>query len=749
MAKFSELVAKHGIRFALSIGVMLIMLLNISGVLHMGVVDRIEHFTYDVRLNFLMPRTIDPRIVIVDIDEKSLKEQGRWPWGRNQLATLINKSFDDYQINTLGFDVVFAEKDESSGLKNLEFIQSHYLNDDAGFAAVVNKLKPMLDYDQVFADSIKNRKVVLGYYFTMSALGKANDINIGALPAPSFVDGSFKGKNIGFLQAAGYGANLPVLQQSAVTAGHFNPEPDEDGITRKIPMLLKYKNNFYESLSIAVARVALGAPKIQAGYAQGLGVGQAYAGLEWLSIGHQQIPVDDQLAALVPYRGLQGSFPYVSATDVMNGRVPKEVLKNRIVLVGTTAAGLMDLRATPVQNAYAGVEVHANMIAGILDNNIKERPAYTIGAEFVLLLITGLLLAFWLPILSPVKATLLAVLVTIAVIAINLATWQYGNLVLPLASTLLMIALHYIVNMSYGFFVESRGKRQLAGLFGQYVPPELVDEMASNPESFSLEGESREMTVLFSDVRGFTTISEGLDPKQLTQLMNEFLTPMTHVIHENRGTIDKYMGDAIMAFWGAPLPDHQHAQHAMKAAMGMIASLKGLKTQFSAKNWPEIKIGVGLNTGDMTVGNMGSEFRMAYTVMGDAVNLGSRLESLTKNYGVDIIVSEYTKNQVPEYLYRELDVVRVKGKAKPVTIFEPICELGQEDKALTDELKLYREALKLYRNQNWDLAEIQLINLQKQHPQRYLYGVYLKRITDIRQNPPEKDWDAVFTHEAK
>jgi adenylate cyclase len=418
-------------------------------------------------------------------------------------------------------------------------------------------------------------------------------------------------------------------------------------------------------------------------------------------------------------------------------------------LVGTTAPGLMDLRATPVQNVYAGVEIHANMIAGILDQNIKQRPAYTVGAEFLILLLTGLLLALLLPVLTPLWATALTIGVLTFSVIFNLMVWQLANLVLPLASSLLLITAIYVLNMSYGFFVESRGKRQLAGLFGQYVPPELVDEMARNPEAISLEGESRELTVLFSDVRGFTTISEGLDPKQLTQLMNEFLTPMTHIIHHNRGTIDKYMGDAIMAFWGAPLADPQHASHAVKAGLEMIAGMTKLQEQFKAKGWPEIKIGVGLNTGEMTVGNMGSEFRMAYTVMGDAVNLGSRLEGLTKNYGVYIIVSEFTKEKAPEYLYRELDIVRVKGKDEPVTIFEPICELGQEDKSIKDELKLYRETLRLYRAQNWDLAEMQFINLQKMHPARYLYRIYLERIAYYRQNPPGADWDGVFTFQTK
>ncbi len=743
--KILALLSRHGVRLALSFAIILMMLLNTSGVLHLSAINQLENFTYDTRLKMLMPNTVDDRIAIIDIDEKSLQEQGRWPWARNKLADLVNKLFDDYHVNVMGFDVVFAEKDESSGLENLEKIKTKYLENDQALGQVLENLRPTLDYDQVFSNSLKGRRVVLGYFFSRAE----NPIITGALPAESFVESSFSNKNIGFIEANGYGANLDILQNSAMTAGHFNPDPDEDGISRRVPMLIKHDGKMFEALSVAVARIALSGAKLEAGYTQDAGVDDEYSGLEWLQLGSHKIPVDEQVSALIPYRGMQGSFTYVSATDVLNKKVSPDILKNKIVLLGTTAGGLMDLRATPVQNVYAGVEIHANMIAGILDNNIKEHPAYTLGAEFLLLLMVGLLLALILPLLTPLWATVFTFFITTLVILLNLAAWQYANLVLPLASVLVMISLIYIINMSYGFFVEFLGKRQLAGLFGQYVPPELVDEMAKNPKSFSLEGESREMTVMFSDVRGFTTISEGLDPKQLSQLMNEFLTPMTHVIHYNRGTIDKYMGDAIMAFWGAPMFDKQHAKNALHAAIEMIHALAKLNQEFSAKGWPPINIGIGLNSDVMTVGNMGSEFRMAYTVMGDGVNLASRLESLTKNYGVHIIVSEFTKALVPEFAYRELDNVRVKGKEKPVAIFEPIGEETQIDAATKERLKLYHEALKLYRSQNWDLAEMQLINLQKQEPQRYVYEMYIKRIIYFRQNPPEVNWDGVFNYETK
>jgi adenylate cyclase len=277
------------------------------------------------------------------------------------------------------------------------------------------------------------------------------------------------------------------------------------------------------------------------------------------------------------------------------------------------------------------------------------------------------------------------------------------------------------------------------------VPPDLVKEMASNPEAISLKGESREMTVLFSDVRGFTSISEGLDPAQLTLLMNEFLTPMTKIIHEHRGTIDKYMGDAIMAFWGAPLPDTKHAQHALNAALAMNAATVEINKKFAAKGWPALKMGFGLNTGNMVVGNMGSSFRMAYTIMGDSVNLGSRLEGLTKNYGVDIIVSEYVKAQVPDIVYRELDIVRVKGKNKPVVIFEPLGKTDQMNSETLHELGLYEQALKSYRMQDWALASKQF----KQLEDNALSALYLSRIKLFKQTPPPKNWDGVFNYETK
>ena len=740
---------RHALLIGLGLALVLVFLGSAARFYQIGFIQQLDNIIYDYRLRLTMPSGVDDRIVILDIDEKSLKEEGRWPWSRDRLALLMDKLFDRYGVAVAGFDVVFAEKDESSGLRVLQELGHNQLKDVPQFQSTLAQIRPQLDYDNLFASKIKNRNVVLGYYFTNSVKGTEKRVS-GALPEAVFLPGTFKGRPIGFTQWDSYGGNLPELQKSAASAGHFNPLVDPDGVVRRLPMVVEYGGAYYESLSLAMARTLLGL-KLTPGYATGKNAD--YAGLEWFDLGGAQgnfrIPVDQEVGALVPYRGGRGSFRYISIADVMHDRIPQAELKNKIALIGTSAPGLMDMRSTPVDAVYPGVETHANMIAGILDQNIKQRPSYVMGVEVVLLLVIGVALSLLFPLLSPAKTTLLTLFVLGTALTGNVAIWHYADMALPLASGTLMILGLFALNMSYGYFVESRTKRQITSLFGQYVPSELVDEMSQNPDQVSMEGDSREMTILFSDVRGFTTISEGLDAKELTLLMNEFLTPLSRVIYKHRGTIDKYMGDCIMAFWGAPLQDPEHAKHAILAGIEMQQALLELQPHFKERGWPEIHIGVGINTGKVSVGNMGSEVRVAYTVMGDAVNLASRLESITKQYGVGVMVGENTKNAVPDFVYREFDQVRVKGKDKPVTIYEPLGLNGQVDKAVLEELKLFHQVVKLYRKQDWDQAELQLYNLERMSPECKLYKVYTERITYFRGNPPDADWDGVFVFQTK
>jgi adenylate cyclase len=402
-----------------------------------------------------------------------------------------------------------------------------------------------------------------------------------------------------------------------------------------------------------------------------------------------------------------------------------------------------------VGSTYPGVEIHANLIAGILNGEVKLRPSYSLGAEVIELLLVGVLLAGLLPLLSPGRASLLAGSTFVGLVLFNLMLWNWGNLVFPLASALLLIALLFALNMSWGYFVESRSRRQFTELFGQYVPPELVDEMARDPERYNMEGRNAELTVLFSDVRDFTTLSEGLDPKELTQLMNEYLGVMTNVIRKYRGTLDKYIGDAIMAFWGAPMNDPEHARNAVLAALEMQQATAELSRSFRERNWPALRIGVGLNSGLMTVGDMGSPVRKAYTVMGDAVNLASRLEGLTKQYGVGLIVGQDTRNAIKDFAFRELDRVRVKGKDEPVVIYEPLGPAEAQTASQKDAMRQWQQFLRLYRACDWEQAELQLVNLERLQPGNTLYRLYATRIQYLRAHPPGANWDGVTTFQTK
>ena len=716
-------------------------------------VDNLEAIIYDTRLRLTMPGGVDQRIVILDIDEKSLAEkekggEGRWPWPRDRLAMLLDALFDKYNVAVVGFDVVFAERDESSGIRVLERLSQRELRDVAPFQSVLKQLKPSLEYDDIFARKMEKRAVVLGYIFSSDEPGQAP--KKGALPPPIFTAELLTGRSIRTTSWHGYTSNLEVLQKNAASAGHFNSLTDDDGIVRRVPMLAEYNGAYYEPLSLSMVRVLLGSTPVKAVSPDASLAPEGYPDLELLEVGSLRIPVDDTASALIPYRGRKGSFRYYSLVDVLNERIDVSELKGKIALVGTTAPGLLDLRATPVDAVYPGVEVHANMIAGMLDNNIKQRPPYVLGAEFVLLFVSGLSMALLLPLLSPLRSTLVMVLVLVVVLATNVVVFQHGNLVLPIASGVIMLLLLFTLNMAYGFFIEARGMRQITGLFGQYVPPELVEEMARNPERFSMAPREQELTVLFSDVRGFTTISESLTPEDLSAYINEYLTSMSLVIRErHRGTLDKYIGDAIMAFWGAPVADAQHARNAVLAALGMQREAKTLNEKFRSRGWPTFKIGVGVNTGVMRVGDMGSKIRKAYTVMGDAVNIASRLEGITKQYGADIIIGDGTRKRIAGFVLRELDQVRVKGKEEPVTIYEPLGLEGQVEQVKQDEIKIWNQALRLYRQRDWDRAEVQLLNLRRMAPDRELYGLFIERIAHYRAHPPGAGWDGAWTFESK
>ncbi len=703
---------------------------------------RVENYLYDVRVRLTLEDTVDPRVVIVDIDEVSMAAEGHWPWRRDKLATLVNRLFDDYGVLVVGFDVFFPEPDETTALALLAELESDPRLTEAQ-RQQLRERRPAYETDRLFAESLIARDAVLGFAFKPSV--SANELaRVGALPPPVQLPGSADAFRL--VSAAGYTGNLAVLQESATAGGFFDtPLTDDDGVIRRTPLFQVYDGKLYESLSLAVTRIALGSPPVRLAFAGEEGARR----LAFVELGESRIPVDRNSGLLVPFRGPVGSFPYISATRVLQATAPKEMLEGRIVLIGASAPGLLDIRPTPVAKEYIGVETHANLVAGFLDSAIRYRPAIAPRIEVAALIAFGLVAALWLARLAPINGLAQVLLLIGGWTALNLVGWTRNGIVLPAAGPVAYLLLTALLQLAYSYFIEIRRKRALARKFAMYVPPAVVHNLDANEAEVTLQGVSREMSVLFSDVRGFTTLSEGLDPRELTRLMNAFLTPITDVIQKTgNGTIDKYMGDAVMAFWGALPVDPEHPRHAVRAAMGMVECMRSLKEPFEARGWPALTIGVGVSTGTMNVGNMGSEFHTAYTVLGDAVNLGSRLEGLTKQYGVDIIVSGPTASAVPDFVFRPLDLVRVKGKREPVAILEPLGPRASLDLDLVGEAERFGQVLAHYRQQQWHEALDILVPLAQQVP-RPLYQMYLERIARCRAFPPPADWDGVFVFETK
>ncbi len=732
-----------GARFALAVLPLLVLVPHVLGLKTLEPLTRAESYLYDIRVRLTTPNTIDPRIVIVDIDERSLAVEGWWPWSRVKIAHLLDQLFDQYGVRVVAFDAMFPEPEESTALRLIDELLPRV--SDPVLRKELAARRAATDADQVFAQSLIARDVVLGYVFKQPPLTVGEDAEKGALPPPLELAGEGL-TSVPWLEAAGYVGNQRTHQDNAAAAGFFDtPLTDADGIVRRMPLLQRYRGMLYESLGLATARLALGSPTLQLGFARERAGRQR---LEYVGLGSVRAPVNAQGAVLTPFRGPAGSFRYVPAFEVLAGTAPRDLLAGKIVLIGTSAAGLNDIRPTPVGAQYIGVEAHANIVAGILDDAILSEPSWAVAFTLATLGVLAIAFAFVIPRLGQRGLIPVILLLLVSILALNALAWRNAGVVLPLAVPLVYMGAATVLLLNYVYFVETRRKRRLSRLFGQYVPPEIVRDLDANDADVSLEGESREMSVLFSDVRGFTSLSEGLSPRDLTRLMNEMLTPLTAAIHSWRGTIDKYMGDAIMAFWGAPLADTNHARHAVLAALDMVDRARHLRAAFAARGWPEVHIGVGVSTGLMNVGNMGSQFRMAYTVLGDTVNLGSRLEGLTKQYGVNVIVSAATAARVPDVVFRELDLVRVKGKLEPVAIFEPLGLDREVDGVTRQRLERFRDMLALFRQRRFGEAEAIVDSLAAERAEKVL-DVYRERIAHLRREPPPNDWDGVFVHETK
>ncbi|MBL0421217.1 adenylate/guanylate cyclase domain-containing protein [Ramlibacter sp. AW1] len=727
---------------------LLLALLHASGTFEWTLLRQLDHILYDTRLRATMPRTTDASVVIVDVDEKSLAEVGRWPWGRHHMARLTDELFERQGAAVVGFDMIFAEPDESSGLGRLRELALGELRDEPRFARRLTQLENGLDYDGLFAQALRGRPAVLGYYFTDDSQGRAS----GVLPPPAMPAASLRGQPIAFTSWSGYGANIERLVAAAPMGGFINPVIDPDGVVRAVPLLAEYQGQYYEALSLAVFRVLMGLPEVEPVVAGG-GGGSLEAVRLRLASRFIELPVALGVSALVPFRGpggpQGGSFRYVSASDLLQGRLAPHSLDGKVVLVGTTAPGLKDLRATPVGETFPGVETHANLVSAFLDGRALVEPDYALGYDLLQLLVGGLLLALLLPVLSAAPAVLVSAAVLAAGAGLNFWLYASAGLVLPLAAFLAMALSAFALNMSYGYFVESRSKRGLAQLFGTYVPPELVHEMVKSPENYSMAAENRQLTVMFCDMRGFTRLSEQMEPKQLQALLNGVFNRLSAVIRGHQGTIDKYMGDCVMAFWGAPVEIPDHAALAVRCALAIGIAVDDINREHQAQGLPVIQVGIGLNTGIMCVGDMGSDVRRAYTVIGDEVNLGARLEGLSKRYGVPIVASDNTRRLAPGFTWQELDKVRVHGRASALTIHQPLAPGSEDDPEVVDELRAWQAFLRSWRAQNWESGELLLRGLAQRHGERPLYRFYAARLEARRPHGFDPAWDGATHFDGK
>ena len=712
-------------------------------------ISGLDDALYDARLRATMPSTRDERIVIVDIDEPSLTEVGRWPWPRSKLAQLTNILFEQHNVAVLGFDVVFAEPDGGPSKDYIAQLLSLTQHDKALSDRFLS-LREQFDEDAAFAQALRDRPVTLGYYFTNENLGQQT----GVLPLPAVEKPDASGQAEPFLQWSGYAANVAPLSQAAPLAGFINSITDADGVVRSLPLMVQHQGHLYESLALAMYR-QLQRPLGQASaplpeWQLGMQAGRVH-GLHLKNASQRvSVPLGERAALRVPYRGLGGgvggSFAYVSASDVLAGRLPTGQLQGKVVLVGSTAPGLADTRASPVNAIYPGVELHANVLSGLLDERFLIVPTDAPAYALLVLLVLGVVLVWVLPRVMAMTAVGVAVGAAIAVVGLNFGLYAAYGLVLPLALHLVFIFSTLFFNLGHGYFVEGRSKRDLVRLFGTYVPPELVHQMAQDPARYSMQARNVELTVLFCDMRGFSALSETMEPLVLQRLLNQLFSELTQVISDNRGTVDKYMGDCVMAFWGAPVAMHDHASRAVRTALAMtkrIAHLNAVSADVG------VGMGIGLNTGAMCVGDMGSNVRRSYTVVGNAVNLGSRLEGLSKIYGVPIVASEATRVQAQAYVWQELDRVRVKGMAHPVTIYTPLAEVGDGSDRLHIELGLWALFLKAYRAQMWSQCDILLAQLLAQYPHKPLYALYAQRVTDVRDKDMPVNWDGTTNFETK
>jgi adenylate cyclase len=684
---------------------------------------------------------IEPRVktarpvTIVDIDEKSLAKFGQWPWPRTSIADIVT-NLTRFGAVVIAFDIVFAEPDRlnpDAAAKTMRYLDE----------VTRSKLRELPSNDQIFADAMRRSRVVVGETGLAEVISKFDETlpvtgfaMLGEDPQPFLFD------------FPGLLRNVHVLEEAAAGRGLFTIKVERDGIVRRVPMMMRAQDATMPSLSFEILRVATGTPTII--------IKSDRVGLKSVGVRGLEIPTDRNGQLWIHFARHDPSI-YVSAADVIDGNVAQEKIAGKLVVIGTSAVGLNDIKTTPVSSAIPGVEIHAQVLEAALTKQLLSQPPYGPLLEFGAAILLGILVIAFAPRLGPV--TLVAVGALFATVLVGTSWYFYRQQLLLIDFTypLLSTTAIYLTLIFTSFVREQAQRRQIRSAFGQYLSPALVEQLAQSPEKLKLGGEEREMTIMFSDVRGFTTISESYkhDPQGLTALMNRFLTPLTNAILARKGYIDKYMGDAIMAFWNAPLDDNEHQLNACEAALDMLERIDVLnkEREIEAQNgghaYIPINVGVGLNTGTCVVGNMGSNLRFDYSVLGDSVNLASRLEGQSKEYGFPIIVGSKTALAVKDrFAILELDFIMVKGKKEPEVIY---AIAGREDTAQSGRFQRLRnltiEMLACYRSRDWEgaLAAIERgRTTDEANSLELLYHLYEERLRSYQENPPPADWDGAF-----
>ena len=702
-------------------------------------VKRLNYLMSDVRLNNItqLRKKETTPIYIIDVDERSLNAEGRWPWSRSKMAELV-KRLREYGALVIAFDIVFSEPERNPTDIIYKTFSEKKLQDKNNLG-ILKTNAHLFDSDEILNSVLSAEDTVLGFFMFFK-----NDIISGGLPSTVVEMPKNLEKNNTLLTAAGYNGNLKQLHSKNITGGFLSTIVDHDGVLRRMPLVIQYKNTLYPSIALEAVRLYLMEDAITLKMSNIGGVHM----LDAIYLGKQKLPTNEFGQAVIPYLGKKGTFKYYSATDVLNKKLKPDALQNSIVFVGSSAMGLSDLKSTPVDPVFPGVEIHANLAQAILDDFIPFTPNWSKGLELVVTIFLGVILAFIFPVVKALSLFIITALSITGMVYGDFMLFAEHKMALNFAVPILLTLLLCFFNFIYGFFSETRRRREMRKTFSQYVPEEYVNAITENPKAFGLEGETKNLSVLFSDIVAFSKLSEGLSAQELKLLINEYLTPMTKIIFDNKGTIDKYVGDMIMAFWGAPLDNLEHAADSCRAALDMVSHLDELNVALSERALPEIHVGIGINTGEMNVGDMGSEFRKAYTVMGDAVNLSARLETSTRFYKVEIIVSEFTKGEAPDFTYRTLDYVKVKGKEQAVTIFELVGYKENETPDLLEELRLHEAAFKQYLAQDLLGAKQAFADLYKKHD-RPMYQLYIDRITEFEENPPPADWDGAYVRTEK